>query len=191
MTDRHAILCDELRLEEIAAAAAADSAQGVAAAERVLADYPDDARLHFLRGSLLIGLRRFIEAHAALAHAVSLAPDFHVARFQLGFFELTSGEADAARATWAPLAQALEPDHYLSRFVAGLTALIADDFAGCIASLRMGIAANGENLPLNGDMALIVEKCQELVAQRPHAARQEGEAVSATSFMLGTRRERQ
>ena len=190
MTDGQATLCDELRLQEIAATAAADSGRGVAAIDEALGDCPDDPRLHFLRGSLLIGLRRFIEAHAALALAVALAPGFHVARFQLGFFELTSGEADAAHATWATLAQALEPDHYLSRFVVGLTALIADDFEGCIASLRAGIAANGENAALNGDMALIVEKCEELVSRRPQTPRQEADEVSATSFMLGTRRDR-
>lgn len=189
MTNETSPFCDDARMQAIVAATEADSQRGVEAIDRALAEWPEDPRLHFLRGSLLIGLRRFIEAHAALAVAVRLAPEFHIARFQLGFFELTSGEADAARASWAPLAQALPPDHYLARFVAGLEALIADRFADAIAALRQGIAANIENPPLNTDMALIIEKCEELLAQQPEAERQEAsDAVSATSFLLGTRR---
>jgi tetratricopeptide (TPR) repeat protein len=181
--------CDEDRLQAVLALAAQDTQLGIGEAERALADFPDDPRLHFLRGSLLIEQRRFVEAHAALSRAVALAPDFHLARFQLGFFELTSGEPDAARASWQPLRQALPPGHFLARFVAGLEALLADRFADCIAALREGISANAENPPLNRDMELIVEKCEELLRDRRADDGEDGPgAISAASLLLGSRR---
>jgi hypothetical protein len=104
-------------------------------------------------------------------------------------FQLTSGEADSARATWAPLKQILRPAHYLSEFVTGLEALIGDRFTECIDALHRGIAANSENAPLNRDMELIVEKCAELLAQSPQPAPPEDvDEVSVTSFLLGARR---
>jgi len=151
----------------------------LAETDRLIAIHPRDARLHFLRGSLLASAARPIEAHAALAQAVSLAPDFALARFQLGFFELTSGEAARARETWRPLA-ALPADHYLALFVAGLDHLIDDRFEPAIAKLSEGIAANTENPPLNRDMQLLIDRCRgiEPTAEDPRE-------MSATSLLLG------
>lgn len=184
--------CDPVRMQDLLAAAGADPARGVAELDRALGEFPDDARLHFLKGSLLIGLGRHVGAHAALARAVELAPDFAIARFQLGFFELTSGELAAARATWTPL-YGFPDDHYLRHFVAGLEALVADQFDECIARLRAGQQANSENPVLNRDMDLIIARCDELV--RGMLAADDGcQDVSATSLLLrstgGTSRRR-
>ncbi|WP_235524094.1 tetratricopeptide repeat protein [Sphingomonas sp. Leaf33] len=167
---------------QLIATAEAGTGDELAFAERLIAAYPDDARLHFLRGSFLAGSGRPIEAHASLSLAVQLAPDFHLARFQLGFFELTSAEPARALATWEPLG-ALPEDHYLSHFVAGLTHLIHDRFPETIRELEVGISANGENPPLNRDMALIIEQCGGLAP--PPAAAEPVEEASATSFLLG------
>jgi predicted Zn-dependent protease len=94
-------LADDARIEALTR----DMAQGANAAERIealIVEFPDDARLHFLKGSSLIGEGRHIEGHQALTRAVALAPDFAIARFQLGLFQLTSGEADRALETWGP-----------------------------------------------------------------------------------------
>jgi hypothetical protein len=103
MTEDTPSLCDESRMREILTQADADSMKGVLAIDKALAEHPQDPRLHFLKGSLFIGLKRLVEAHDSLARAVAIAPEFALARFQLGFFELTSGEADAALETWGPL----------------------------------------------------------------------------------------
>lgn len=165
-----------------------DAALSLAAIDEALRDHPDDARLHFLKGSLLIGLKRFIAAHQALTRAVELDPGYHLARFQLGFFELTSGEAETALATLAAL-KALPEDHWLRCFADGLEHLAADRFGPCIARLRAGIATNHENPALNADMELIVAACERLVAGEPEPepapAREE---VSATSLLLGSTR---
>ena len=175
-------LCSEAELQELMEAMQADAGDELEQADRLISDYPEDPRLHFLRGSILASIGRPIEALPALRQAVELAPDFAIARFQLGFFQLTSGEAANALGTWGPLAL-LQEDHYLRIFVTGLTHLIRDEFAEAIAQLEKGIALNAENPPLNRDMQLIIEQTRPLLTpEAPDEA--DGEAASATSFLL-------
>lgn len=172
-------MCDDDDIRQLLAVAEASPKDALQLAERLIAAHPDDARLHFFRGSLLAGSARPIEAHASLSRAVTLAPDFALARFQLGFFELTSGEPARAQATWEPLST-LPDDHYLRQFVTGLIHLIHDRFADTIAALESGIAANDETPPLNHDMRLIIDQCRPLLDPAV-----ETEEASPTSFLLG------
>ncbi|MEI9851961.1 MAG: hypothetical protein WDN24_15265 [Sphingomonas sp.] len=174
------MLCGDEEMQQLLAAMQAGAPDELPLVERLIDAYPEDARLHFLRGSLLAGGGRPIEAHASLSRAVALAPDFALARFQLGFFELTSGEAARALATWEPL-DTLPADHYIAQFAAGLRHLIHDRFADAVAALEAGIAANGENLPLNRDMRLIVDECAGLTGRQADAPAE----ASATSLLLG------
>lgn len=171
---------DDATMAELSAGVASMPADQIARIDALLLAYPDDGRLHFLRGSILIGEKRLIEAHESLSRAVALEPDFAIARFQLGFFQLTSGEADAALETWGRLDR-LPDEHYLRKFVDGLRCLIRDDFAGAITTLGDGIALNQENPPLSRDMHLIIDKCRELLVQSGDG---DDEAVSATALML-------
>jgi tetratricopeptide (TPR) repeat protein len=175
-------LCGDEEMAELLAAMRTGTHDEVTLAERLIEAYPEDARLHFLRGSTLAGSGRPIEAHAALSRAVALAPEFALARFQLGFFELTSGEAARALATWEPL-KALPAEHHLAYFVRGLRHLIADHFGDAIRELRAGIAVNGDNAPLNRDMQLIIDACEPFSTDPPSAG-PAGEEASATSFLL-------
>lgn len=172
-------MCDDDDIRQLLAVAEASLTDALSLAERLIAAHPDDARLHFFRGSMLAGSARPIEAHASLSRAVALAPDFALARFQLGFFELTSGEPARAQATWEPLST-LPEDHYLRQFVIGLTHLIHDRFAEAIGSLERGMATNGETPPLNHDMRLIIDQCRPLLSGGG-----EVEEASPTSFLLG------
>lgn len=175
------ILMDDAELQTLMAAIAAGEGDDIALADRALAGFPDDPRLHFLRGSLLAGIGRPIEALSSLRRAVAIAPDFAIARFQLGFFQLTSGEASDALSTWGPLAL-LPEEHYLRIFVGGLTYLIRDEFHRAIEQLARGIGANDENAPLNRDMQLIIDRVGE-IGREPAAA--DSDRASATSFLLG------
>ena len=173
-------MCGEAEMEQLVGAMRTGAGDEVALMERLIVAYPEDPRLHFLRGSVLASSNRPIEAHAALARSVELAPDFAIARFQLGFFELTSGEAARALATWERL-DTLPDDHYLRHFVTGLRHLIHDRFPAAIAALRMGMAVNTENLPLNRDMQLLIERSAELTGTAEPGDTGE---TSATSFFL-------
>lgn len=178
-------LSDESAIEELLEAIRGDDAHDLEQADRLLTRFPDDPRLHFLRGSILAGRQRAIEAHASLSRAVELAPDFHIARYQLGFFELTSGEADAALSTWGPLLR-LPEAHPLRLFVEGLTHLVRDEFAEAIGKMQAGVAQNTENAPLNNDIALLIAECEKLLDSGDNGGGRNGDAdLSATSLMLG------
>lgn len=181
-------LCPDDEITALTEALQRDGADDVAEVDTALGRYPQDPRLHFMKGSVLAGLKRPIEAHASLSKAVELAPEFHLARYQLGFFELTSGEADAALATWGPLLR-LPEDTYLRQFVEGLTALIRDEFQPAIDHMRQGLALNQENEPMNNDIRLLIAEAEKLAQQTPSDGGgddgDDGEELSATSVLLG------
>jgi hypothetical protein len=111
----------------------------------------------------LAGNEDFVGARASTRRAVDLAPDYAVARFQLGFLLLTSGEPHAAQEAWGPL-HGLPRQNCLRSFVEGLCHLIRDEFVDAISSLEKGIAANHENPPMSRDMHLIIEELHRKIA---------------------------
>jgi len=177
------ILCDDNELQELMTAMQSDDRDEMVRMDRLIAAYPEDPRLHFLRGSVLASIGRPIEALSSLRKAVELAPDFAIARFQLGFFQLTSGEAVDALATWGPIVL-LPEGHYLRSFVGGLTHLIRDEFDETVLRLNEGIAANEENPALNRDMQLIIDQVVEIQRTAPPSDGENDGSASATSFLL-------
>ncbi|OCC22925.1 hypothetical protein MB02_14255 [Croceicoccus estronivorus] len=177
-------LCSDAEINALVAAIQGNDHDDLAQVDALLADYPQDPRLHFMRGSILAGRQRPIEAHAALAKAVTIAPEFHLARYQLGFFELTSGEADNALSTWGPLLR-LPQDHYLRHFVEGMTHLIRDEFAEAITLMRSGMALNEENPPLNNDIRLLIKECEKLASDGRGENADTDTDQSLTSLILG------
>lgn len=155
---------------------------GVDLVDQALQTHPDDPRLHFLRGSVLAGDKAYGEARTAVGHAVRLAPDYDIARFQLGFLEFTSGELSAAAQTWKPLLSGPQGDP-LRLFAEGLLCLPGDDIVGALARLGAGIAANGAYPPLNRDIELLIDQLSALEANTTQAG-PEPEPTSETDFLL-------
>jgi len=174
-------LCSDAMLEAVVRDMQNGADDQLERVEKLLSEFPDDARLHFLCGSMLVQAGRLIEGHNELKRAVALAPDFAIARFQLGLFQLTSGETANALETFGRL-DSLPDGHYLRKFVDGLRCLIRDEFPETISHLREGIRLNSENAPLNRDMQLIIHQCETLVLGQKQ---DDDEAnVSETSLIL-------
>ncbi|MDR2858129.1 MAG: hypothetical protein LBV50_09815 [Novosphingobium sp.] len=158
-----------------------DEPAGLARLDELAGRYPDDARLLFLKGSMMAARKDYDGARKAMRQAVDAAPDFAIARFQLGFLLLTCGEPWAARETWGPL-HGLPEGHYLLHFVRGLSHLIHDAFPAAIGELERGIAANSENLPLNRDMRLIIDEIRR--KELAGGAGGQGSDVSSAQLLL-------
>ena len=148
-------LCPETEIGNLLDLLGSDEAAGRDQVRHLLTTYPSDARLHFLHGSLLAASKAYGEAHDYFAQAVALAPDYKVARYQMGLLELSSGDPVSAAATWAPL-EALDADDALRLFATGLQHLARDEFAEATECLTAGLANNHENPAINRDIQLIL-----------------------------------
>jgi tetratricopeptide (TPR) repeat protein len=128
---------------------------------------------HFLSGSEYASLGQWDKAEAELANAVLLSPDLHLARYQLGLLQFSSGRAAAALVTWQSLlAEGLEPS--LADFVRGFAALAQDAFEDARAHFERGLANAGVNPAVAGDI-------QKVLHNFPAAA-QAGSAAHALAL---------
>ena len=167
--------CSEEELSEALTLVGQDDEAGLRRLDELIVSYAEDPRLHFLKGSVLAGLKRYGEAHQSMAHAVELAPHYDIARFQLGLLELSSGNAEAADATLQPL-EGLDEANPLAHFGHGLRLLMRDELAAAKQSLAQGIALNQQYVALNRDMQLLISeidaKCAGDAGGQPTTATQ-------------------
>ena len=154
------ILCPDDTMGSIIRQLQTDDAGGLATIASMQISYPLDPRLHFVRGSVLAGLQRYDEGRSAMARAIEIAPDYALARFQLGFLDLTSGRAVDAIGVWQPLFN-LPEDEPLRIFAEGLTNLAGDNFAEARRLLNKGIELNTENPLISSDMQLILDEIKD------------------------------
>jgi hypothetical protein len=125
---------------------------------------PGSATPHFLLGANCAQSGLNDQAEAAFIACLSRAPDFLIARFQLGLLQLTNSRAATAHATWEPLL-ALGDDHYLKLFVQGFLAILHADKGAAQDFICRGIALNSEIPPLNRDMQGVLGRLDALVAE--------------------------
>ncbi len=166
MTDQSQDLCSNQTLTDLVARIEQDERSGIIAVETALQHHPRDPRLLFLHGSLLAGIQRYPDAISAITRAVDLAPDYRIARFQLGFLHFTSGDAAAAISVWQPLDPAT-PIDALAYFARGLEHLAQDDFDTVLHFLQRGMAINDAHPLLNGDMQKIMDEVGRLPKDTP------------------------
>src|SRR3954464_14411872 len=89
---------------------------------------PSSGIPHFLIGSEHAAAGELEAAEPAFANAVLLAPEFLLARYQLGLLQFSSKRAALALVTWGPLL-ALAATESLGHYVRGFAALAQDRFA--------------------------------------------------------------
>ena len=90
-------------------------------------------------------------ARQGFEKSVSLAPEFPMARFQLGQICLTLGDANAAIVALSPLADARE-DTALAGYARGLIAAAQDRVEDAVDAIRTGLARPQEFPVLASDM---------------------------------------
>lgn len=148
--------------QAMAASAQGDTEAAVGLFREAADEQPGFAVPPFLLGAELAQAGRIPEAIQAYAAALLLAPDLHVARFQLGLLQYTSGHAALALLTWQPMLQ-LPESHALREFVLGFAALSEDRFADATARFRAGQQLNLDNPPLNRDIDMMINKISAVV----------------------------
>ena len=164
MTTDTSLPCSDDSLAEVVNELRNDDIRGLEALNELISHHPRDARLHFLRWSILAGLQRYPEGRSAMLEAVTIAPEFALARFQLGFLELTSGLADDAARTWLPFAL-LDDDAPFRLLSDGLNALAHNDFSSAKHLITRGVNCNNEHPLINADMQLILDEIADKPAQ--------------------------
>ncbi|MFT3736038.1 MAG: hypothetical protein QM776_13600 [Rhodocyclaceae bacterium] len=160
--DTDSLDADELLHLAIEAANRDDHARAITYLKSIQSahqDAPNYAAAMFFLGSEYAQIGMYDRGVEEMTRAVEMAPEFHIARFQLGLLHLTSGRPLPAQEMWEPLGSLAEdhPETYLRVFKDGLEALIGDRFDECRALLQRGQAINTLNLPLNADMQKIID----------------------------------
>lgn len=143
---------------------------------------PADARAAYLLGATYAQIGMYDRAKESLQQSVLLNPDEHTAVFQLGLLHLTSGDVELGRSTWERLDK-LGSEHFLHLFKSAMLALVADDFARCVALIDAGVQANSGNEALNGDMLKVRDSAIAALAENGGAEPASAE-VSASHFAL-------
>jgi len=136
---------------------------------RASACQPASALPHFLLGSEHASAGDIAAAEAAFVNALLLAPDFTLARYQLGLLQFTSQRPAQALLTWQPLF-ALPPADPLAHFVRGFEALARDSFGESLQHLRQGLTCNDINQAMAADVQRVVEAVERLVGSGDGAA---------------------
>jgi tetratricopeptide (TPR) repeat protein len=164
---------DALLQAGLAASQAGDAQQALHLYARASAANPASAVPHFLIGSEYAALAEVDKAEAALANAVLLAPALHIARYQLGLLQFSSGRAALALVSWGPLFQ-LDEAQPLPHFVRGFAALAHDDLAAAEAHFQSGLLRNHDNAALSADVEKVLLAIEQAQANgRPARATDE------------------
>lgn len=102
-------------------------------------------------------------AEEGFERAVKLAPDFVMARFQLGQLYLVKDKGDAAKEMFAPIAL-LPEGQALSAYAKGLIAAIDDNLGEAVAQLQAGLACEQEVPALAEDMSNMLSNLKAMTA---------------------------
>jgi tetratricopeptide (TPR) repeat protein len=125
-------------------------------------ELPESALPAFLMASEWASLGNMEKAEECFAAAILIAPDLHLARYQLGLLQFSSGRAAMAFVTWQPLL-ALDNQSPLFLWVQGFSALADDRFAEAKKLFLAGVAANDSNPPMSNDIQKIIAEIDKIL----------------------------
>ena len=124
---------------------------------------------HYLLGTEYAQAQRYGDAVLHMTTAVEQAPELWTARLQLGLLWLTLANPATAVAQLQPLAGLPDTDA-LHHFGLGLVHLAGDDLPAARAALARGLEIGGDNVPLQGDMRMLIERIDAAAASVPQQA---------------------
>ena len=159
--------------------------------EQASREHPADPRPLLLAAADFIQAKEIDRAEAAYLLALQRAPNFAIARFQLGLLQMTCNRPAAALVTWGPLEQLEEKDP-LRLFARGLAALAQGRPDLAKVWLAEGIAVNTVNPPLNRDMQKVFDQIEAAGQGQPPQGQEKanGKAKSEDQahFLISTYR---
>ncbi|WP_250516353.1 tetratricopeptide repeat protein [Caballeronia sp. INDeC2] len=139
---------DQDTLETVTGALSSSEVTSLTALDELIAVYPGDPRLHFLRGAVLASLARYDEAQYDLQRCITIDPLIYVSWFMLGFIQLLHGQLEEARRYWAKLSE-LPSDDTLRSLAHGLDLLVEDQFERARTELNATLDSNVRYPELN------------------------------------------
>lgn len=114
---------------------------------------------HFLLGSEYAAAGDQGAAEACFAQTVLLAPEFHLARYQLGLLQFSGGRPHVAMVSWASL-QLLPPDQPFPHLVDAFTALMSDQLHEARAQFMAAVPL-ARNAGLEADIGKLIARLDE------------------------------
>ncbi|MEJ8838611.1 hypothetical protein [Ramlibacter sp. AN1133] len=173
---------ERLLAEGMAASREGQRDSAVALFRRAREADPASALPHFLLASEQASAGEFAEAELSFANALLLAPDFALARYQLGLLQFSSSRAPVALLTWQPLFELPEGEALL-HFVRGFAALAQNAFEESLAHFRTGLQCTPANPALCSDILQVVEAVERLQSGA-RAAEEEPAPEAAAAHVL-------
>ena len=159
---------DAMMSRGMSASQANDCVHAIEWFQKASAAEPGAGLPQFLLGAEFAALGDMGQAEAAFANATRLAPDFPMARYQLGLLQFSSGRAAMALLTWQPLLSLPDTDP-LPHFVNGFAALAQDRFDEALRHYQQGLILNTSNDALSGDIEKVIAGIKALNPGSPAA----------------------
>jgi len=167
---------EDLIEQGLTASRAGSVEQAISLFKEAAAAAPQSGIPPFLLAAELAQSGHTDEAEAAYATAVLLAPELHMARYQLGLVQFTGNRPAIALLTWEPLLH-LPAESPLPSVVKGFASLAQDDFAAASAQFKQAIALNHDNDALTKDMQMMLHRIAALGAPAPGPTAANGEST--------------
>lgn len=153
---------DTLVSRGVAASQANDCIQAIEWFRRAITADPGAGLPQFLLGAEFAALGDMPQAETAFANATRLAPEFPMARYQLGLLQFSAGRPAVALLTWQPLLELPDTDP-LPHFVNGFSALAQDHFDEALRHYDQGLTLNTTNAALSSDIEKVVAGIKALI----------------------------